>query len=124
MTEDSLTHDVHRHSDGQTVTAKVAGDWTALADETLLDELHTALDDGYRNVIVDAAALTFVDSTSLGRLVGLHQQAVERGGWLRVVAPPNAVRRPMTLTGLDRIFEVSPEGETAPHTGERPSAAS
>ncbi|TQS39653.1 STAS domain-containing protein [Cryptosporangium phraense] len=111
MTEDSLTHDVHRHPDGQTVTATVAGDWTALADEALLAELHDALDEGYRNVIVDAAALTFVDSTSLGRLVGLHQEAVERGGWLRVVSPPNVVRRPMTLTGLDQVFEVTPDRE-------------
>jgi anti-sigma B factor antagonist len=101
-----LDHTVRRHADGQTVTATVVGEWDSLADGTLIDELRALLDQGYRNIIVDAEQLSFCDSTALGALVGLHQQTVARGGWLRVAAPNTGVRRPIKLSGLDRVFDV------------------
>jgi len=110
MTENGLKHAIRRHADGQTVTATVAGDWDGLADGALVEHLRGLLDDGVRNIVVDAEQLTFVDSTCLGALVGLHQATAERGGWLRVVAPPAAVRRPMILTGLDRVIRIDEPG--------------
>ena len=105
-----LTQTIRRHADGQTVTATVAGDWDGASDGALIEYLHGLLDDGVRNIVVDAEQLTFCDSTCLGALVGLHQATMERGGWLRVVAPPPAVRRPMILTGLDRVLHLEEPG--------------
>ncbi|SHN19902.1 STAS domain-containing protein [Cryptosporangium aurantiacum] len=107
MIGQEFTHSVRRHSDGETVTATLTGDWDALVDGSLVAELDAVLDEGYRNIIIDAAALTFCDSSCLGQLVGLHRRTGERGGWLRVVAPPFAVRRPMELTGLDQVIEIT-----------------
>ncbi|MFG1928939.1 STAS domain-containing protein [Cryptosporangium sp. NPDC048952] len=88
------------------MTATLTGEWDVLADGSLVAELNALLDEGYRNVIIDAAALTFCDSACLGHLVGLHRRSAERGGWLRVVGPALAVRRPIELTGLDQVLEV------------------
>ncbi|MFG1924675.1 STAS domain-containing protein [Cryptosporangium sp. NPDC048952] len=107
MIGQEFTHSIRRHPDGQTVTATLTGEWDVLADGSLVSELNALLDEGYRNVIVDAAALTFCDSSCLGQLVGLHRRTAERGGWLRVVAPPFAVRRPIELTGLDQVLEIT-----------------
>lgn len=105
MSSESLAYTIRRHSDGQTVTAALVGEWDSLSDGTLTAQLHTLLEDeGFRNIIVDATRLSFLDSSRLGALVALHQATAQRGGWLRVASPPRAVRRPIALTGLDQII--------------------
>jgi anti-sigma B factor antagonist len=106
MTAQTFDHAVRRHADGQTVTAVVSGEWDGFSDDSLITELQNALEEGYRYIVVDGTQLSFCDSTRLGALVGLHKLTQERNGWLRIVAPNYAVRRPMTLTGLDQVLDV------------------
>ena len=106
MTRNAFTHAVRQHADGLTVTATVSGDWDMLSDGGLVEQLRRLLDEGVRYIVIDAAQLDFCDSTRLGALVGLHQATAERGGWLRIVAPTYAVRRPLELTGLDQVIDI------------------
>lgn len=71
-----------------------------------MERLLLLVDEGVRYIVIDATQLGMVDSTGLGALVRLHQATTERGGWLRVVAPGKAVRRPLELTGLDQVIDV------------------
>ena len=57
-------------------------------------------------VVLDLAAVSFLDSTVLGTIVGLLKRVRERDGELRVVLPGTAARRIFELTGLDRSLEV------------------
>ncbi|MFG1928903.1 STAS domain-containing protein [Cryptosporangium sp. NPDC048952] len=108
MVGQEFSYSVRRHPDGETVTATLIGEWDAVSDGSLVDAVNAILDEeGYHNVIIDAAALTFCDSSCLGQLVGLHRRTGDRQGWLRVVAPPFAVRRPMELTGLDQVIQIT-----------------
>jgi anti-sigma B factor antagonist len=113
MAEETLDRTIRRHPDGRTVTATVTGEWDSWTDGTLIEELRRVLDEGYRNVILDATAVSFCDSVCVGALVGIYQLTTGRDGWLRIVAPNFAVRRPVELTALDQILDLYPTLEQA-----------
>jgi anti-anti-sigma factor len=54
-----------------------------------------------------------MDSSGLGVLVGAHKRLVRLGGRLRVVGASTAVTRLLTITGLDRVFDIIDEAGTA-----------
>jgi anti-sigma B factor antagonist len=64
-------------------------------------------------VVLDLAAVTFLDSTALGSIVGLLRRVRERGGELRVVLPETEARRIFELTSLDRSLDVRPSRSDA-----------
>lgn len=64
-------------------------------------------------VVLDLTAVSFLDSTVLGTIVGLLKRVRERDGELRVVLPETAARRIFELTGLDRSLDVRPSRAAA-----------
>jgi anti-sigma B factor antagonist len=52
-------------------------------------------------IVVDLAALTFMDSSGLGVLHAARRVAIKDGGSLIVTRPNAMVRRVMEMTGLD-----------------------
>ena len=52
------------------------------------------------HVVVDLAGLDFCDSMGVGVLVTAHSRALERGGWVRLVAPSTFLRRLFDTLGL------------------------
>jgi anti-sigma B factor antagonist len=63
-------------------------------------------------VIVDLSAVTFIDSTGLGVLVGAARRLRAQGGDLQLVGCTTALRRVLVIAGLDHVFDLPPE--TAP----------
>jgi anti-sigma B factor antagonist len=57
-------------------------------------------------VIVDLSAVTFVDSTALGVLIGARRRAQSEGGRVILVHPPSLVRRLLAGTQLQQSFAV------------------
>lgn len=76
-------------------------------------DIERLLEDGYVNVVVDLTKVTFIDSTALGVLIGSVRRLREQEGQLVLVASGFAVMRPLTLTGLDRVFTIVPTREEA-----------
>ena len=70
----------------------------------LRQTITTAIDEGAGTVIVDLTAVTFMDSTTLGVLIGAHNRVRESGGAIGVVCPDDRVRRVFRITGLDKVF--------------------
>ena len=64
-------------------------------------------------VIVDLAALEFIDCCALGGLRRVRAQAREAGGDLLLAAPRGPVRRILVLTGLVNVFSVYASVEDA-----------
>ena len=58
--------------------------------------------------MLDLAAVSFLDSTALGTIVGLLRRVREGGGELRVVLPETAARRIFEVTALERVLDVWP----------------
>lgn len=76
-------------------------------------DIERLLADGYVDVVVDLTRVTFIDSTALGVLIGSVRRLREREGRLVLVADGFAVMRPLTLTGLDRVFTIVSTREEA-----------
>jgi anti-sigma B factor antagonist len=68
---------------------------------TTVAELTAA---GRSRIVVDLSALTFVDSSGLGALIGGLKAARQAGGDLRIAAPAEQVRTVLGLTNLDRVL--------------------
>ena len=64
-------------------------------------------------VVLDLAAVTFLDSTALGTIVGLLRRVREGEGELRVVLPDTAARRIFEVTALERVLDVWPSRDAA-----------
>lgn len=71
----------------------------------LRDVVRAALDQGARHVLLDLAAIRYIDSTRLGELIGAHVSVTRQGGRLRLVKTPARILELLAIAGLDGIFE-------------------
>ena len=67
-------------------------------------------------IIVDLAALEFIDCYALGALGRVRAQARQAGGDLLLAAPRGPVRRILALTGLTGVFSVRASVDEAVRT--------
>ena len=97
------------------VEAKDNGDWSVVevrgevdvfTAPKLRERIIELVERGRRNVIVDLAGVTFMDSTGLGILVGCLKRIKEQGGSLALAGPQRPVMRVLTITGLARVFPI------------------
>ena len=65
-----------------------------------------AFSNDHRNIEVDLAQTTFVDSCGLGALIGLHKAALSRKGKLVLLNPQPSIEQILELTRLDGVFEI------------------
>ena len=59
---------------------------------------------GQSRIVVDLSAITFMDSSGLGALIGGLKTARQTGGDLRIAAPTEQVSTVLGLTNLDRVL--------------------
>src|SRR5829696_974236 len=59
---------------------------------------------GVERVVVDLTETTFIDSSSLGVLIGAHRRLKTRGGRLIVACHNDAIVKTFRITGLDGVF--------------------
>jgi len=64
------------------------------------DELRAVLSPLEGVVTVDLAAVTFVDSSTIGVFVGAHKRLSADGGALRLRSPQGLPRRALEVVGL------------------------
>ena len=79
----------------------------------LRDELVGAIEDGALNVVVDLTGATFIDSMTLGVLLGAVKRLRPRGGRLRIVCADPNIRKIFEITLLDRVFSLYGTREAA-----------
>jgi anti-sigma B factor antagonist len=73
--------------------------------EWKVDELSKA---GKRNIVVDLAKVTFIDSTGLGIFAMCSGKLKSAGGELRLAAPSQPVEQVFKLTKVDTILSIYP----------------
>lgn len=77
----------------------------------LREELLTAVASGV--TVLDAANLTFCDSTGLRTLAEAHRAARDSGTSFRLAAPSAAVTRVLALAGARHVFSTYPDTDAA-----------
>lgn len=83
---------------------QVGGDLDGVSVPVLDQALRTLYDAGCEKVVIDLTALTFVDSSGLGALVGAWRAWQAGGRALLVCNPSGMVRDLLALTGIDRYL--------------------
>jgi anti-anti-sigma factor len=92
--------------DGPEALVHVDGEIDAGTAPALGQALDAAVDRGMRTVVVDAAEVTFIDSSGLSVLVAAHKRLQVDGGELVVAHASAPVRRLLGIAGLDRVLTV------------------
>ena len=69
-------------------------------------QLLDVISQGGRNVIVDFTNTTFIDSTTLGVLVGGVKRLRTNEGQLSLVCNDRNITKIFEITGLDRVFTI------------------
>ena len=88
------------------VVLELHGEASVSTGRTLSGFLEEVIDQGYRQLLIDMAEVTYLDSSALGALVGSYKKLTERGGTLLLVSPSPLVQRVLQISRLDRLFNV------------------
>src|SRR5436189_4591689 len=76
-------------------------------------QLLDVIGNGAENVIVDFTDTSFIDSTTLGVLVGGVKRLRPNDGQLSLVCSDRNITKIFEITGLDRVFDIYPDRESA-----------
>jgi anti-sigma B factor antagonist len=79
----------------------------------LKEQLSACLDEGATQVIVDLSQATFIDSMTLGVLLGAVKRLRPQGGVLRIVCTDPSIRKIFEITLLDRVFAIDASRDEA-----------
>ena len=99
--------------DDATYFISLAGEVDLYTAPEFKQELLSAIADGAGDVIVDFSDTTFIDSTTLGVLVGGVKRLRAQDGRLSLVCSDRNIRKIFEITGLDRVFTIYPTRDEA-----------
>ncbi len=89
------------------------GRFTASGTSQFRGAVDDLIADGSSRIVVDLGVTEFIDSSGLGALIGALKAARLAGGDLRLAAAPDAVKRVLSLTNLDRVLTMHPSSHAA-----------
>ena len=104
--------DDHRLDDDTHVIA-VAGEVDLFTAPEFKERVMAPIAAGVARVVVDLSDASFIDSSSLGVLIGAHRRLRARGGRLMVACDHAAILKTFRVTGLDSVFTIAPTVEEA-----------
>jgi anti-sigma B factor antagonist len=92
---------------GTGVASVVVGGEVDLSTAPELKEvLNGVIDGGARLVLVDLSTATFIDSTTLGVLMGAVKRVRPDGGEIAIACMDPNIRKIFEITLLDRVFAI------------------
>jgi anti-anti-sigma factor len=96
---------VHERSIGDVTILDLDGRITVQEGATVFREtLSRLLDGGRPKIIVNMAAVPYIDSTALGELVRGYTSAAKRGGAVKLLRVASPVQQLLTMTRLTGVF--------------------
>jgi anti-sigma B factor antagonist len=108
-----------------TYVISLAGEVDLYTAPEFKQQLLEVISEGAQTVIVDLTDTTFIDSTTLGVLVGGIKRLRESDGRLTLVCSDPNIAKIFEITGLDRVFSIytTRDDAIADTTEELPSSA-
>ena len=68
---------------------------------------------GHRNILIDLAPVTYVDSATIGCLMDLYRQVSGAGGRLKLSGVQKRVETMLTMTGAQNFIDIHADEPTA-----------
>ena len=72
---------------------------------SLRDTIKEYLDSGQKNILLNLAGVSYIDSTGLGQFVGSFATVTSRGGQLKLLNLQKKLQELMQITKLITVFE-------------------
>src|SRR4051794_34925583 len=94
--------------DGDTHVVAIAGEIDLFTAPEFKQRVSAPIDAGRTHVVVDLTETTFIDSSSLGVLIGAHRRLRRPPGARGVVCNNDAIVKTFRITGLDSVFTIVP----------------
>jgi anti-sigma B factor antagonist len=92
--------------DSDTHVIELGGEVDLYTAPEFKERLLQVIDDGKTRLVVDLTKATFIDSTTLGVLVGGVKRLRPTGGSLALVCTEPSIVKIFEITGLDRVFPI------------------
>jgi anti-sigma B factor antagonist len=111
--------------DDNSYVIALAGEVDLYTAPEFKQQLLDVIGQGAKEVVVDFSDTTFIDSTTLGVLVGGVKRLRTNEGQLSLVCSDRNITKIFEITGLDRVFTIYPtrdEAVTQVKSADRPSA--
>jgi anti-sigma B factor antagonist len=109
-----VNFDVKREKvDESTYVIALAGEVDLYTAPEFKQQLLDVIGEGGKDVVVDFSETTFIDSTTLGVLVGGVKRLRAQDGRLSLVCSDRNIRKIFEITGLDRVFTIYPTRDEA-----------
>src|SRR5919107_4464052 len=102
-----------RQVNDDTHVVAVTGEIDLFTAPEFKQRVSAPIDEGRTHVIVDLTATTFIDSSSLGVLIGAHRRLRRLNGTLVIVCSGEAILKTFRITGLDGVFTIVPSLDEA-----------
>lgn len=99
--------------DSRTHLLELTGEVDLYNAPAFKQRLVAAIEGGKDEIIVDLTDVSFIDSTTLGVLVGGIKRLRPNGGTLRLVCSNQNITKIFEITGLDRVFPLHETREEA-----------
>ena len=99
--------------DADTHVIELGGEVDLYTAPEFKERLVQVIEDGKKQLVVDLSKATFIDSTTLGVLVGGVKRLRPTGGSLALVCTDQNISKIFEITGLDRVFPIHASREEA-----------
>jgi anti-sigma B factor antagonist len=96
-----------------TYVISLAGEVDLYTAPEFKQQLLEVIGQGAKQVVVDFSNTTFIDSTTLGVLVGGVKRLRTNDGQLSLVCNDRNITKIFEITGLDRVFTIYPTRDEA-----------
>jgi anti-anti-sigma factor len=100
---------IHESKQGDTLVLALQGHLDADSAWTLEKRLDDAIKRGDLQIVLDCAALEYINSSGLKAILAAHNQLGERGGRLAVAGSIRSVAAVFEMVGFDRILHLFPD---------------
>jgi anti-sigma B factor antagonist len=115
---------ITRADHGDRTVVHLGGEIDVYTAPLVREKLDEQIQAGRTDLVVDLTEVSFLDSTGLGVLVGRLKLARTRGGSMRLVGTDDRVLKVFSITGLDKVFEIHADVESALAAGVAPAETS
>ena len=92
--------------DAKTHVIELGGEIDLYTAPEFKERMAEIIDEGKTRVVVDLSQATFIDSTTLGVLVGGVKRLRPSNGSLALVCTDDNITKIFEITGLDRVFAI------------------
>jgi anti-sigma B factor antagonist len=99
--------------DDATYVISLTGEVDLYTAPEFKQQLLEVIGEGGKDIVVDFSDTTFIDSTTLGVLVGGVKRLRAQEGRLSLVCSDRNITKIFEITGLDRVFTIYPTRDEA-----------